>query len=133
MSRDIRSYKDLIVWQKSVDLAVDLYGVTRKFPAAERFGMTSQIQRSGVSIPSNTAEGHSKSGPGHYLSHLSHSRGSLSELETLLIVGNRVGYVKSETYRDLCERTDEIGRMLHSLTRSVAASSAAGLPHAPRD
>jgi four helix bundle protein len=120
MSRPVRSYKDLLVWQKSVDLAVDLYEVTRRFPATERYGISSQLQRSGVSIPSNIAEGHIKS-TRQYLNHLSHSRGSLCELETLLIVGSRVGYVKAETYRELTFRTDEIGRMLAGLAGSVGS------------
>ncbi len=132
MSGVIRSYKDLVVWQKGVDLVVDIYALTRRFPASERFGLSSQIQRSGVSIPANIAEGHGKSGPGHYLNHLSHAQGSLCELETLLTIGNRVGFVRGETHRALSERTDEIGRMLRGLTNSVAASSAKGLPYEPR-
>jgi four helix bundle protein len=120
MSRPIRSYKDLLVWQKGVDLAVDLYAVTRGFPASERYGMSSQIQRSGVSIPSNIAEGHAKS-TAQYLNHLSHAKGSLCEVETLLIVGNRVGFVKTETFRDLTGRTDELGRMLRGLATSVGS------------
>lgn len=115
----IKSYRDLSVWQKGVDLAVDLYGVTKRFPASERFGLCSQIQRSGVSIPSNIAEGHSKPGRGQYLNHLGHSRGSLSELETLLLISTRVGFVNASTFRALAQRTDEIGRMLRGLVESV--------------
>jgi four helix bundle protein len=126
----IRSYKDLIVWQKSVDLAVDLYAATRRFPMAERFGLMSRIQRAGVSIPSNIAEGYTKDGPGNYLSHLSHARGSLAELDTQLIISNHVGFLSAATYRALAPRADEIGRMLRGLTDSVAASSAPG--RAPR-
>ena len=115
----ILSYRDLIVWQKSIDLAVDLYAATRRFPATERFGLTSQIQRAGVSIPSNIAEGHEKDGPGHFLNHLSHARGSLGELDTQLIIANRIGFLSSATYRALAPRADEIGRMLRALTASV--------------
>lgn len=117
----VRSFRDLIVWQKSVDLAVDLYSATRGFPSSERFGLTSQIQRAGVSIPSNIAEGHTKDGPGNFLSHLSHARGSLAELDTQLIIANRVGFLSMSTFRALASRTDEIARMLHGLTESVAA------------
>jgi len=74
----IRSYRDLTVWQKGVELAVQLHGVTRRFPSHERFGLSSQIQRAAVSIPANIAEGNSKSGKGHYLNHLSHAAGSLA-------------------------------------------------------
>ena len=133
MSGIIRSYRDLDVWKKGVDLAVDLYAVTRRFPPYERYALTSQIQRAGVSIPANIAEGHSKSGPGNYLNHLSHSLGSLSELETLLLIANRVGHVKTETYRALAARLDTIGRMLHNLIRSVARSAASGRPHTAQD
>ncbi len=128
MSSTIKSYRDLHVWQKSVDLAVDLYGLTRRFPPFERFGLSSQLQRAGVSIPSNIAEGHGKTGPGHYLSHLSHSRGSLREVETLLVIGHRVDYVKAATYIAFMERTDEIGRMLYGLSDSISRSSAKGIP-----
>src|SRR4249919_2888110 len=101
MSGVIRSYRDLDVWKKGVDLAVDLYAVTRRFPSYEHFAMANQIRRAVVSIPSNIAEGHSKSGPGHYLNHLSHALGSLSELETLLLIASRVGHIKAETHRFL--------------------------------
>ena len=122
----IRSYRDLIVWQKSVDLAVDLYAATRRFPFTERFGLTSQIQRAGVSIPSNIAEGHAKDGAGHYLNHLSHARGSVGELDTQLIISNRVGFLSAATYGALSPRLDEIARMLRGLTEAVAASDAGG-------
>jgi len=128
MAGIIRSYRDLTVWQKSVDLAHRLYGVTRGFPADERFGLSSQIQRAAVSIPANIAEGNSKSGKGHYLNHLSHATGSLSELETLLLIAHRVGYLTAAAYRVLVSLTDEVGRMLNSLTRSVARSAARGRP-----
>jgi len=128
MAGIIRSYRDLTVWQKGVELAVLLYGVTRRFPPHERFGLSSQVQRAAVSIPANIAEGNGKSGKGHYLNHLSHSIGSLAELETLLLISHRVGYLTAATYRDLAALTDEIGRMLGSLTRSVARSDAKGRP-----
>jgi four helix bundle protein len=132
VSRLIKSYEDLLVWQKGVRLAVDLYEVTRGFPSWERFGLSSQIQRCGVSVPANIAEGFGKSGPGNYLSHLSHSRGSLCELDTLLVIGRDIGYIHAETHRELRVRTDEISRMLRGLAKSVAASSSSGLPHQPR-
>ena len=123
MSTIIKSYKDLTVWQKSVGLAVDLYGVTRHFPAYERYGMSSQIQRSGVSIPANIAEGNAKRGPGHYLNHLSHSSGSLAELDTLLRIARQVGHLRADTYSELDGRVGEIGRMLNGLIDSIAASA----------
>jgi len=128
MAGIIRSYRDLIVWQKGVELAVRLYAVTRRFPAHERFGLSSQLQRVAVSISANIAEGNSKSGKGHYLNHLSPSTGSLSESETVVLIPHRVGYLTAAAYRDLAALTDEIGRMLNRLTRSVARSDATGRP-----
>jgi four helix bundle protein len=81
-----------------------------------------------VSIPANIAEGNSKSGRGHYLNHLSHANGSLSELETLLLIAHRVRYLTAAAYHALASLTDQIGRMLNSLTRSVARSAARGRP-----
>ena len=130
MAGIIRSYRDLVVWQKGVELAVRLYSVTRRFPAHERFGLSSQIQRAAVSISANIAEGNSKSGKGHYLNHLSDATGSLSELETLLLISHRVGYLTAASDHALMALTDEVGRMLNSLTRSVARScEGASRPH----
>lgn len=131
MTAGIRSYKDIVAWQKSVDLAVDLYAVTRRFPKFERYAMCDQVQRSGVSIPANIAEGYGKSGPGNYLNALSHARGSLCELETLLIIAGRLRYTTEETSAALARRTDEIGRLLHGLSKAVARSDALGRPDAP--
>jgi four helix bundle protein len=131
MRQRIQSYKDLGVWQKSVELAIDVYSVTRRFPAHERYAMADQIQRAAVSVASNIAEGWGKSGSGYYLNAISHARGSLRELETLLLIAHRVGYIKRETFLVLAERTDEIARMLFSLSRSVANSEATGRPDHP--
>jgi four helix bundle protein len=98
------------------------------FSNSRTLRLSSQIQRAAVSISANIAEGNSKSGKGHYLNHLSHATGSLGELETLLLIAHRVGYLTAATYRALMALTDEIGRMLNSLTRSVARSDAQGRP-----
>ena len=85
-----------------------------------------------MSIPSNIAEGHEKDGPGNFLNHLSHARGSLAELDTQLIIANRVGFLTATAYRALAPRTDEIGRMLQGLTEAVA-SKKRGAPSVRRD
>lgn len=100
---------------------------------AERYGLASQIQRAAVSIAANIAEGHGRNGPGVYLHHLSIARGSLRELETLLILADRLGYSKAETHRDLAEAADEIGRMLYGLTMKISSSHAAGVVTATAD
>ncbi len=90
----IETYRDLIVWQKAVDLVVDCYRVTRRLLATEVYGLSSQIQRAAVSIPANIAEGHGRKHLGEYLHHLSVANGSLKELETHLIVATRLSYLK---------------------------------------
>ena len=82
--------------------------------------MADQIQRAAVSIPSNIAEGWGKSGSGYYLNAISHARGSLRELETLLLIAHRVGYIKRETFLALAERTDEVARMIKTADRGAA-------------
>lgn len=121
MAGKVTSFRDLVAWQKSVELSVACYALTRRFPASERYGLSSQLQRAAVSIPANIAEGFGKSGPNQYLNHLSHARGSLRELETLLIIASRVGYGPAESYRILADQADEVGRILFGLAKSIAA------------
>ena len=89
----LSSYRDLTVWQKSIVLATTIYGATRGFPAEERFGLTSQIRRSATSIPANIAEGQARRTTGEFLQSLGIARGSLAELETHLILSERLGYI----------------------------------------
>lgn len=117
----IESYRDLLAWQKAVDLAVDVYALTRTFPRSEIYGVSSQLQRATVSVASNIAEGHAKS-TASYLNHLSISGGSLAETETILIIGNRVGYSKLETHLSLLKQADEVGRLLRGLAKGVERS-----------
>jgi four helix bundle protein len=114
----IRSYRDLSVWQKSMDLAEACYLVTRDFPSMERFGLISQVRRAAVSIPSNIAEGHGTTLAKKFAYHLAMARGSLMELETQILLAERLGYVKRSNSA-LWELTDEVSRMLVSLRRKV--------------
>ena len=124
----IKSYRDLRVWECGMELSLACYSLTRQFPSHEQYGLTSQIRRAAVSIPANIAEGHGKSGSGNYLQHLSHARGSLRELETLLILSERLAYGRPELYRDLLAKTDAIAAMLHQLTLGVMKSRKSGAP-----
>jgi len=117
----IRSYRDLLAWKKAVDFAVDVYSLTRTFPKSETYGMSSQLQRAAVSVASNIAEGHARS-TATYLHHLGVSNGSLRETETDLIIANRVGFSKLETHLALLTQADEVGRLLHGLSRGVERS-----------
>src|SRR6266850_5911802 len=92
----IRDYRDLEVWQKAMDLVADCYTVTKQFPREELYGLTAQLRRSAVSVPSNIAEGRGRRGIGGFLYHLSVANGSLVELETQLLIAVRLGYLNHE-------------------------------------
>ena len=115
----LRSFRDLTVWQKSVDLAEKVYGHTAGFPKSELFGLTGQMRRAAVSIPSNIAEGQSRNSTGEFLQFLGVARGSLAELETQIELGARLAYlapVAAEELRGMCA---EIGKMINGLRRSL--------------
>jgi four helix bundle protein len=102
-----------------MDLAVECYELTRRFPRDEVYGMASQIRRSAASIAANIAEGHGRDATGHYVQHLKFAQGSLKELETHLILSSRVGIAAPDTVASLMKASDEIGKMLRSLIRSL--------------
>ena len=115
----IRSYRDLIVWQKAMDLVVDVYTLTRGLPTDERFGLTSQLRRASISIPSNIAEGWGRNRTGEYVQHLRYSSGSLREVETQLLITCRVGYLDEKVVDPALKSCDEVSRMLRALIRSL--------------
>ena len=115
----IKSHRDLIVWQKGMDLAVAAYRFTSAFPSEERHGLTSQIRRSGASIPANIAEGYERESAGAYAQHLRIAQGSLKEFETHLELASRIGIATRDVVVPLIAAADEIGRMLRSLIRSI--------------
>ena len=121
-SQTIRSYKQLAAWQKSVQLVVEVYQVTRKFPDEERYGLTSQLRRSAVSIPSNIAEGHGRATRGEYIQFL-HARGSLFELETQLAIAAQIGYLSPESEDQLTGCAAEVARILNGLLTSLGTKS----------
>ena len=109
----------MIVWQKAMDLVDAVYDVSETWPSARQFRMTAQIQRAVVSIPSNIAEGHGRSGPNEYAHHLSIAYGSLCETETLIIAARRRRFINPATEDGLLEATAEVGRLLNGLIRSL--------------
>ncbi|MEI9421692.1 four helix bundle protein [Mesorhizobium sp. Cs1299R1N1] len=115
----MNSYRDLIVWKVAVDLAVDCYSATKAFPNSEVYGMTSQIRRSSVSIAANIAEGHGRENTGSFIQFLRIAQGSLKELETHLIVSGKIGLMVEVEVARLLKQADEIGKMLHSMIRSL--------------
>ncbi len=115
---DILSYRDLRVWQGAMEVAVSVYRFTNSFPKSEMYGLTSQIRRSAVSIPSNIAEGHSRPSK-EYARFLSIARGSLNELETQLELARRIGYLPENKFTKLAQELSIIGRQLNALLRSI--------------
>ncbi len=115
----IESHRDLIVWQKSMDLAVKVYAVTARFPAAENYRLTSQLTRSIVSVAANIAEGHARSTARDFANFLHIARGSLAESETYVLLAVRLGYVSEKTSEPVLGLIDEVGRMLSVLRRRI--------------
>ncbi len=113
-----KSYKDLVVWQRAVSLVVDIYKVSSQFPREEVYGLTSQIRRASVSIPSNIAEGQGRNSPRAFANHLNIALGSAAELETQLIVSSEVGYLSQATLVELIDELTEIIRMIYGLLRA---------------
>lgn len=116
----VRHFRDLTVWQKSIALAEHCYQMTKAFPDSERYGMTSQIRRAAVSVPANIAEGAARSHTKEFLNYLSIARGSLAELETLLLLSHKVKLLKQSHVDQGLSQIDEVNRMLAGLKRSLA-------------
>ena len=119
----IRNYRDLLVWQKAMDLVVESYRIAALLPKSETYGLASQIQRSAVSIPANIAEGHGRDHLGDYLRHLSIANGSLMELETLFLLLIRLSFFPACELESALELSTEISKMLAGLTRSLKRTS----------
>jgi four helix bundle protein len=117
----LRSYRDLKVWQKAMDLVVEVYRVSRTFPEDEQYGLTSQARRAAVSIPTNLAEGHGRFYRRDFVRHLSFANGSLTELETAIELGLRLRYITTGTAVELQQHSSEVGRMLAGLARRLRA------------
>ena len=115
----MRSHKDLIVWQKSMTLVTRLYDVTQAFPKEELFGITSQMRRAAVSVPSNIAEGYGRMYGKETVRFLSNAMGSASELETQLLICRRLSLGTPDELHELLSLTEDILRMLSSLARTV--------------
>lgn len=117
--KEIKSYRDLAVWRHSIDLAVECYLATKLFPKDELYGMTSQIRRAATSVAANIAEGHGREHTGSFVQSLRVAQGSLKELETHVILAERVGLLVADTSNRLLAQSDQIGKMLRSLIRAL--------------
>ncbi|HEC21230.1 MAG TPA: four helix bundle protein [Candidatus Peregrinibacteria bacterium] len=113
------SYQKLIVWQKAVDLVVEIYKVTTGFPSEEKFGLMAQMRRSAVSIPSNIAEGSQRRTDKAFAQFIAVSKGSCAELETQTIISCRLNYIEEIKKKELIEKINELMRMLSSLYKKL--------------
>lgn len=115
----METYKELTVWQKSIDLVLDVYSVTESLPDSEKFGLTSQLRRCAVSIPSNIAEGYSKKSNPEFIRFLRISYGSSAELETQLYIAKKLTFVSEEDFAKVNSQLTEIRKMLNKLMSSL--------------
>jgi len=116
---EVRSYRDLKVWNLAMDLVIMCYQLTPKLPKTEVYGLTSQIKRAAVSIPANIAEGKGREHLGEYIHHLSIANGSLKELETHLLIIERLSYLENSELNPVLKLAEEIGKMLSTLIKTL--------------
>jgi four helix bundle protein len=119
MTNRINSYKELIVWQKSIELVTDVYSLTRNFPSEEKFGIVNQLNRAIVSVPTNIAEGWGRGSSKNYLQFLRTSRGSLMEVETLILISKNLCYINDNEFQKITIGIEEVGKILQGLIKSV--------------
>jgi four helix bundle protein len=126
-----RHYKDLLIWQRGIGLAKLVYQLTSRFPGEERYGLTSQLRRAAVPVPSNIAEGQARQGPKEFAQFLSHAQGSLAELETQLLLSVELGLAqKADADRPLQE-IDELQKMIVALKKKLSSYSPLATRHLP--
>ena len=115
----MKSYRDLIVWQKSMRLVTRIYLITKELPKNELYGLTSQIRRSSISLPSNIAEGYGRNSTNDYIRFLQIASGSLYEIQTQLQICRNLEYLSKDIFNEIYEQNREIERMLNSLIRKL--------------
>ncbi|MEX0783593.1 MAG: four helix bundle protein [Dehalococcoidia bacterium] len=118
---EIQSHRDLIVWQKAMDLTVEVYRLAERLPSRETFGIYSQATRAAASVLADIAEGHGRQGSREFANFLSIARGSLSELDTFLELGRRLGYFTTEDLTVTTGLSQEVGKMTTTLRRNLAS------------
>jgi len=120
----MRPHQKLEAWSRAIDLVTDVYKSTEHFPKEERYGLTGQIRRAAVSIPANLAEGAGRRSQKEFAHFLSNSQGSASELETELIIANKLGYLDEATFARLIDQLERIGRLITGLVRHISRGPA---------
>ena len=119
MSEKVKSYKDLLVWQKSIKLTMRIYALTKKFPKDEMYGLSAQLRRAAVSIPSNIAEGHARQHNKEFKQFLHIALGSVAEVDTQLCIARELEYINDDMYLGVHEGLIEIQKMTWGLIRSL--------------
>jgi len=118
-TKSTENFKDLIAWQKAMQVAELVYKLTSKFPTEEKFGLVSQMRRAAVSVPSNIAEGQARHTTGEFILFISHAEGSVAELETQLLLATNLGFTTADQAATTVSLLDEVRRMLNALRRSL--------------
>jgi four helix bundle protein len=115
----VTSYNDLVVWQKAVAFVVEVYKLSRRFPREETYGLTNQVRRAAVSVPSNIAEGQGRGVGQAFSQHIRIAQGSLQEVETQLVIAAKLNYISEAELAELLEQSAEIGRLNRGLLKSL--------------
>ena len=115
----VQSYRDLIAWNKAMDLVTEIYRVTHNFPKEELFGLMSQLRRAAVSIPSNIAEGKGRLSKGEFRQFLGNARGSLAEVETQILIAQNLSYLDETETNRLLTKVEEVGKVLNGLLSAI--------------
>lgn len=119
MERTIKSFRDLNIWQKGIDLVKDIYKETQNFPRQEIYGLTNQIRRAAISIPSNIAEGHIRQHRAEFRQFLSVALGSLAELETQIVISRELNYISTEKSLNVIDQMGSLGKMIRGLIKRL--------------
>jgi four helix bundle protein len=119
----VRTFRDLVVWQKAMDLVTEIYRVTQQFPKEEIFSLTSQLRRAAVSVPSNIAEGQGRITEKEFRQYLGNARGSLAEVETQINIAKNLSYLDDSNFQNLSAMVAEVGRILNGLISSVISET----------
>jgi len=112
---EVSHFRDLVVWQRGMDIVEAVYRITSGFPKSELYGLTSQVRRAAVSVPSNIAEGHARASTKDYLNHISMAQGSVAEVQTQLEIACRLGYLSSPELKPVLDQAAILSRQLHAL------------------
>ncbi|MFC2136263.1 four helix bundle protein [Bacteroidota bacterium] len=115
----VKSFKDLIVWQKSHNLTIEIYEITKKFPSEEKFGIISQLRRAAYSVPSNIVEGHSRNSRKEFKHFLAIAKASLMELQYFIILSRDLKYINAAEFNSIDELITEVSKILYSFTKSL--------------